>query len=100
MTDEVKGIIISGDKYIDLETGDELEVQTHTHATYGDVKYLNYNHKALCSTCEGTGLVGEVDCTDCVDGEVDATELVVEHSYENPEGALDLPSDWHDGGGS
>ena len=100
---EVKGVIRIGDKYFDLETDEEIEVQTFVHETYGEVKYLNYNHNVACETCLGTGLVGGEeggdDCTDCDgEGNVAATELVVVHNYEIPEGQYSLPDDWHEGG--
>jgi len=98
----MKGIVQTMGKVYDLETGEEVEVQTLEHETYGEIKYVDYEMPVLCEDCDGTGLVGEEECATC-GGTGYATESEIILSVENPPEEsmmrMSLPAGWKGGGG-
>lgn len=96
----MKGIIQTMGKVFDLETGDEIEVETLERETYGEIKYVNYEMTIICLDCNGTGLVEGEACTTCSgDGEIVESEIII--SVENPPEEsmtnVKLPAGWKGG---
>jgi DnaJ-class molecular chaperone len=61
----VKGIIHQGDKYINIETGEEVEMKEASIDGIGVIRYVEVEREVFCRNCLGTGLIEEVECEDC-----------------------------------
>ena len=93
----MKGFVQTNGKYYDLDTGDELELKTYDHPTYGEIQYVEAEIVVDCDTCEGTGESGGT-CPDC-SGAGTITESEIPITVENPpdEALAKLPNGWKGG---
>ena len=123
----MKGFVQTNGKFYDLDTGDELTLNTFEHDMYGDIKYVEVETVVDCDKCGGTGQTGdtcttcngkgmideETECSTCngarrlnleacndCSGEGTITENEIPITIENPPDEADfkIPNGWKVGG--
>jgi DnaJ-class molecular chaperone len=94
----MKGIACFSGKYINIETGEELEMKEIEVEGIGLITYVDCEREVNCQSCSGTGLVGELPCDDC-SGSGAYTEaqtpIMVQSDSEEAK-SLNLPKGWND----